>query len=215
MLLQQIHSSDIAIHHELGGGLARRHRRRLGNPERPGRRRGAGAVAEELRVGLSRTLEYAARACIPVHRPGDADGNRSRPEQAVQPAQGIAMPSPGPTYALEISHLKKAFGGLVVTQDVSLAIRPGERRLIIGPNGAGKTTLFNQISGDMRPTSGQVRLFASTMRLAPYQRAHSDYRALTRSSRCSIATRSSTTSPACSACGHRAGRWRRRRITDL
>ena len=38
--------------------------------------------------------------------------------------------------ALEITNLKKAFGGLPVTQDVSLAIRPGERRLIIGPNGA-------------------------------------------------------------------------------
>jgi branched-chain amino acid transport system ATP-binding protein len=83
------------------------------------------------------------------------------------------MTSAEPTYALEISNLKKTFGGLVVTQDVSLAIRPGERRLIIGPNGAGKTTLFNQITGDMRPTSGQVRLFGvNVTQLAPYQRAH-------------------------------------------
>jgi branched-chain amino acid transport system ATP-binding protein len=83
------------------------------------------------------------------------------------------MTSAGPTYALEINNLKKSFGGLVVTQDVSLAIRPGERRLIIGPNGAGKTTLFNQIAGDMRPTSGQVRLLGvDVTQLAPYQRAH-------------------------------------------
>src|ERR1700710_2139286 len=75
--------------------------------------------------------------------------------------------------ALEIIGLNKAFGGLSVTQNVSLAIRPGERRLIIGPNGAGKTTLFNQITGDMRPTSGQVRLFGEEVtQLAPYQRAH-------------------------------------------
>ncbi len=77
------------------------------------------------------------------------------------------------SYALEIIDLKKAFGGLVVTQNVSLAIRPGERRLMIGPNGAGKTTLFNQISGDMRPNSGQIKLFgADVTTLAPYQRAH-------------------------------------------
>jgi branched-chain amino acid transport system ATP-binding protein len=83
------------------------------------------------------------------------------------------MTATEPTYALQISNLKKTFGGLVVTQDVSLAIRPGERRLIIGPNGAGKTTLFNQITGDMRPTSGQVRLFGvNVTQLAPYQRAH-------------------------------------------
>ncbi len=76
-------------------------------------------------------------------------------------------------YALEVVNLKKAFGGLVVTHSVSLAIRPGERRLIIGPNGAGKTTLFNQISGDMRPNSGKVKLFgADVTQFAPYTRAH-------------------------------------------
>jgi branched-chain amino acid transport system ATP-binding protein len=76
-------------------------------------------------------------------------------------------------YALEIIKLNKAFGGLAVTQGVSLAMRPGERRLIIGPNGAGKTTLFNQISGDMRPNSGEIRLFGTDVtQLAPYKRAH-------------------------------------------
>jgi branched-chain amino acid transport system ATP-binding protein len=83
----------------------------------------------------------------------------------------MTLPSFSP--ALEIIDLKKAFGGLVVTQNVSLTIRPGERRLMIGPNGAGKTTLFNQISGDMRPNSGQIKLFGTDITpLAPYQRAH-------------------------------------------
>src|SRR3981081_4228116 len=76
-------------------------------------------------------------------------------------------------YALEVVDLKKAFGGLVVTQNISLSVRPGERRLIIGPNGAGKTTLFNQISGDLRPNSGLIRLFGSEITyLPPYKRAH-------------------------------------------
>jgi branched-chain amino acid transport system ATP-binding protein len=83
------------------------------------------------------------------------------------------MTSVASNLALEVVNLKKAFGGLAVTQNVSLAIRPGERRLIIGPNGAGKTTLFNQISGDMRPNSGQIKLFGNDVTsLAPYQRAH-------------------------------------------
>src|SRR5438874_3736371 len=77
-------------------------------------------------------------------------------------------------YALEVVNLKKTFGGLTVTQDVSLAIRPGERRLIIGPNGAGKTTLFNQVTGDLKPNSGQIKLFgADITQLAPHKRAHS------------------------------------------
>jgi len=75
--------------------------------------------------------------------------------------------------ALEVRNLSKRFGGLPATKNVSLSVMPGERRLIIGPNGAGKTTLFNQITGDMRPTSGQVRLFGvDVTQLAPYQRAH-------------------------------------------
>jgi branched-chain amino acid transport system ATP-binding protein len=75
--------------------------------------------------------------------------------------------------ALEVVNLKKAFGGLTVTQNVSITVRPGERRLIIGPNGAGKTTLFNQISGDLQPNSGSIRLFGSDITyLPPYKRAH-------------------------------------------
>jgi len=76
------------------------------------------------------------------------------------------------SFALEITGLNKAFGGLKVTQGVSLSIRPGERRLIIGPNGAGKTTLFNQISGDMQPNSGQIKLFGKDVTtFAAYRRA--------------------------------------------
>ncbi|MGC4665528.1 ATP-binding cassette domain-containing protein, partial [Escherichia coli] len=44
---------------------------------------------------------------------------------------------------LEIRHLRKNFGGLVATNDVSLAVRPGETLALIGPNGAGKTTTLN------------------------------------------------------------------------
>ena len=83
----------------------------------------------------------------------------------------MIAPSSGP--ALEVIGLKKAFGGLAVTQDVSLKVHAGERRLIIGPNGAGKTTLFNQISGDLRPNSGTIQLFGTDVTsLPPYKRAH-------------------------------------------
>jgi len=76
-------------------------------------------------------------------------------------------------HALEIMNLNKAFGGLSVTQNVSLTIRPGERRLIIGPNGAGKTTLFNQISGDLRPNSGHIYLLGTDVtHFSPHRRAH-------------------------------------------
>ena len=59
---------------------------------------------------------------------------------------------------LRLDHLNKAFGSLVVTDDVCLDIAPGERHVVIGPNGAGKTSLINQIGGQLRPSSGRVLL---------------------------------------------------------
>jgi branched-chain amino acid transport system ATP-binding protein len=65
------------------------------------------------------------------------------------------------TAALEIRNLKKAFGGVGVTRDISMTVQPGERRLILGPNGAGKTTLFNQIQGELQPDSGSIHIFGT------------------------------------------------------
>jgi len=75
--------------------------------------------------------------------------------------------------ALAIRALCKSFGGLRVSADVSLAVEPGERRLIIGPNGAGKTTLFNLITGELAPDSGSILLFDHDItRIPSRRRAH-------------------------------------------
>lgn len=57
---------------------------------------------------------------------------------------------------LEIKDLCKKFGGLVVTDHVSFEVNEGEIFGIIGPNGAGKSTLLNQISGFLKPDSGDI-----------------------------------------------------------
>jgi len=57
---------------------------------------------------------------------------------------------------LRLDGLRKTFGGLLVTDDVTLDIAPGELHAVIGPNGAGKTTLINQISGLVAPDAGRV-----------------------------------------------------------
>jgi branched-chain amino acid transport system ATP-binding protein len=72
--------------------------------------------------------------------------------------------------ALEVVGLNKAFGGLRVTSNVNLSVAPGERRLIIGPNGAGKTTLFNQITGELAPDGGRIRLFDQDITRTPSHR---------------------------------------------
>ena len=57
---------------------------------------------------------------------------------------------------LHLKRLRKSFGALVVSDDVTLAVGPGELHAVIGPNGAGKTTLINQISGLSAPDSGSI-----------------------------------------------------------
>ena len=60
--------------------------------------------------------------------------------------------------ALRVEALRKHFGGLLVTDDVTLTVEPGELHAVIGPNGAGKTTLINQISGLIRSEAGRIEL---------------------------------------------------------
>lgn len=58
--------------------------------------------------------------------------------------------------ALELRGVTKTFGALVALADVTMSVRPGERRAVLGSNGAGKTTLFNCIAGAFAPTAGRV-----------------------------------------------------------
>jgi branched-chain amino acid transport system ATP-binding protein len=62
------------------------------------------------------------------------------------------------TTVLEVRDLKKSFGGIHAVGGVSFEVNEGEILGIIGPNGSGKSTLFNCILGQLRPTSGEVRL---------------------------------------------------------
>ena len=59
---------------------------------------------------------------------------------------------------LALHGLVKRYGGLLVTDHVSLQIAQGQIHAIIGPTGAGKTTLINQIVGEVRSDEGRVEL---------------------------------------------------------
>jgi branched-chain amino acid transport system ATP-binding protein len=62
------------------------------------------------------------------------------------------------TAVLEVSNLRKSFGGITAVDGVSFEVREGEILGIIGPNGSGKSTLFNCVLGQLTPTAGEVRI---------------------------------------------------------
>ena len=73
---------------------------------------------------------------------------------------------------LSVQAVSKQFQGLRAVADVDFDVTPGEIVSIIGPNGAGKTTLFNLLTGQLAPTSGEIRLGNQVLnRLRPDKRA--------------------------------------------
>src|SRR3981081_290190 len=73
---------------------------------------------------------------------------------------------------LRVEKLVRRFGGIVATDNVSLDVARGELHAIIGPNGAGKTTLISQLTGQLLPHAGTIRLAgADITRVPAYRRS--------------------------------------------
>jgi branched-chain amino acid transport system ATP-binding protein/branched-chain amino acid transport system permease protein len=76
-------------------------------------------------------------------------------------AEPAAVPAPAPVAnepVLRASGLRKAFGGVVAVDGLSVELARGETTALIGPNGSGKTTALRLISGASPPDEGAVEL---------------------------------------------------------
>ncbi|MCX4456921.1 ABC transporter ATP-binding protein [Streptomyces sp. NBC_01340] len=62
------------------------------------------------------------------------------------------------TPVIEVSALRKCYGGRPVVDGVSFAVEEGEIFGILGPNGAGKTTTVECVEGLRIPDAGRVRV---------------------------------------------------------
>jgi len=74
-------------------------------------------------------------------------------ERDTEPA---AQQSSGRDAVLRTENLRKTFGGLTATDDVTMEVERGTITGMIGPNGAGKSTFFNLVSGFYQPDGGEV-----------------------------------------------------------
>ena len=68
---------------------------------------------------------------------------------------------------IEVEHLCKAYGDLVVLDDVNLRADRGQVLALLGPNGAGKTTLVRIASTVIPADGGNVRITGHDVRRNP------------------------------------------------
>jgi ABC-type branched-subunit amino acid transport system ATPase component/ABC-type branched-subunit amino acid transport system permease subunit len=85
---------------------------------------------------------------------------RAPHQGGIRTARGRQVPAGdgAMTAVLEVSEIKKSFGGIKAVDDVSFDVQEGEILGLIGPNGCGKSTLFNCILGQLTPTGGEVKV---------------------------------------------------------
>jgi branched-chain amino acid transport system ATP-binding protein len=73
------------------------------------------------------------------------------------------MPDVTATEALSAAAVTKRFGGLVAVENMSFHLAEKEVLGLIGPNGSGKTTMMNLISGALKPSSGEIKLYGDAI----------------------------------------------------
>ena len=79
-----------------------------------------------------------------------------------EPARPSVPAAPAPAEPiLRAAGLRKAFGGVVAVDDLSLELARGETTALIGPNGSGKTTALRLISGASVADAGSIELTGS------------------------------------------------------
>lgn len=105
-------------------------------------------------------LQYAREGiwpylAAPFKRNGFRQQQQIAPPPDAPPLPQRARPQANDT-VLEVTGIRKEFGGLVAVNDISFKVRAGEIVGLIGPNGAGKSTTFNLITGVLPATSGAV-----------------------------------------------------------
>ena len=133
------------------------------------RERQAAASEERRRNLLRKELAWLRRG---------PPARTSKPQFRIDAANALIADEPPPRDRVELQRFAAArlgkdvvdvvdvslrFGDRELLRDVTWRLGPGDRVGLLGPNGAGKTTLLRLVTGDLKPTSGTVRIGKSVV----------------------------------------------------
>jgi polar amino acid transport system ATP-binding protein len=83
-------------------------------------------------------------------------------EAAPARAAGTRPPAAKPPL-VEVTHLRKSYGGVEAIRGVSLAVQRGEAQFIIGPSGCGKSTFLRCLNLLEEPSGGLLRIGSTSV----------------------------------------------------
>ena len=96
----------------------------------------------------------ATMPAAPAEAPVRAEKKAAKPKFAK--TERTPVQPPDPAALIEVQHLTKCYGDLVVLDDISEKIATGEKVAIIGPSGGGKSTFLRCLNVLEDPTDGYV-----------------------------------------------------------
>ena len=76
---------------------------------------------------------------------------------------------------VEAEGLAAGYGGTPVVEQLTFAVRRGERVGVLGPNGGGKTTIFRTLLGELHPLRGTLSVRSSCATVPQTERSRLDY----------------------------------------
>jgi ABC-2 type transport system ATP-binding protein len=78
-------------------------------------------------------------------------------------AANFFPPSTLPVQTVELTRVRKSYGGFVAVDDLTFAISSGQIFGLLGPNGAGKTSTIRMMIGITAPDSGEIHVFGAPL----------------------------------------------------
>ncbi len=74
--------------------------------------------------------------------------------------------------SVQVDHLTKSFGELLVLNDISFEVADGEFLCIVGPTGCGKTTFLNSMTGIYEINKGSIQINHEPVNLKKHSLAY-------------------------------------------